>query len=184
MDRSETTPQAAEHDRECPACERFRRQAPQPVAFSLVPAHGDGWHQWGASLLRLLQRHGHGPTQVIVIEQPDVTDRYVQLLIGHGVCHAEASSNVYLRGESRLTRDHHTLLGHLGWRPPRSHRDDHDGLPVNWMLPLVHDDWQEVTEVLLATIAGIFGFEEDRRIDIQSFLADHPCVDCFPDVPE
>ncbi len=183
MDHSHTTPRSADHDQQCAACERFRRQSPAPTEFAVVPSQGGGWHQWGASLLRLLQRHGHGPTQVIVIEQPDVTDRYVQLLIGHGVCHAEASSNVYLRDSSRLTRDHHTLLCYLGWLPPRSHRDDRDGLPVNWMLPLVRDDWQEVTELLLATIAGVFGFAEDRRVHVLSFMADHPCADCFPDVP-
>ena len=60
---------------------------------------------WSAALLRLLRRVGSEPTRVIIITQSLLTDRYVQVLIGHGIAHAEAGSNVYLTGESRLSAD-------------------------------------------------------------------------------
>ena len=87
-------------------------------------------------------------------------DRYVQMLIGHGIGHAEASSNVYLRGASRLSADHEDLLRLLGWTPPMHDADDPDELPANWTLPLVKGDWQDLVEVLLATIVGVFGFDQ------------------------
>lgn len=78
---------------------------------------------WSAALLRLLQRVGPEPTQVIIITQPLLNDRYVQLLVGHGIAHTEVGSNVYLMGDSRLSADQEELLALLGWQAPTSDVD-------------------------------------------------------------
>jgi hypothetical protein len=75
----------------------------------------------------------------------------VQVLIGHGIAHAEASSNVYLEGESRLSLDQEHLLAELGWQRPQRDDDDPEEMPANWFLPRIHRDWQYLTEMLVAT---------------------------------
>ena len=82
---------------------------PRGIASDHPPTHphfstprGGGWRTWSEALLRLLERMGHQPTQSVIIHQRLLNNRYVQLQIGHGVAHAEASSNVYLTGDWRL----------------------------------------------------------------------------------
>lgn len=128
-------------DGECATCGQLRREGPDTHTFEVVPADGGGWSMWSAALLRLLRRVGSEPTRVIIITQSLVTDRYVQVLIGHGIAHAEVGSNVYLTGESRLSADQEELLALLGWQAPISEVDVPGGMPANWTVPLVHGDW-------------------------------------------
>ncbi len=87
-------------EEDCAKCAQLRAEGPDPVDFAISPADGGGWYEWAAALFRLFRRIGQNPTQAVVIHQEPVTGRYVQLLIGHGIAHAEASSNVYLAGGS------------------------------------------------------------------------------------
>jgi hypothetical protein len=117
---------------------------------------------------------------VVIVEQPDTNGRYVQLLIGHGRALVEASSNDYLLDESRLTADHEELLGLLGWQWEGTDADEPDGEPANWTLPEVRADSPDLVEILLATIVGVFGFDEHTPVQVRTFMVDDPCRDCFP----
>ncbi len=163
---------------DCPTCEQLLLEGPDPQTFDVAPADGGGWSMWSAALLRLLRRVGSEPTRVIIITQPLLNDRYVQVLIGHGIAHAEVGSNVYLMGDSRLSADQEELLTLLGWQPPTSDVDDSDDMPANWTLPLVRGDWGHLTEMFASTIIGILGFSEHLPVEVHSFGADHPCRDC------
>ena len=163
---------------ECSTCEQLRLEGPDTHTFDVVPADGGGWSMWSAALLRLLRRVGSEPTRVIIITQSLLTDRYVQVLIGHGVARAEVGSNVYLTGESRLSPDQEELLTLLGWQAPVSDVDIPGGKPANWTLPLVHRDWQHLAEMFASAIIGILGFSEHLPVEVHSFGADHPCRDC------
>jgi hypothetical protein len=169
---------ARAEEAECSTCEQLRPEEPDTHTFEVVPADGGGWSMWSAALLRLLQRVGHEPTRVIIITQPLLTNRYVQLLIGHGIAHAEVGSNIYLTGESRLSADQEELLTILGWQAPTSDVDARDEMPANWTLPLVHGDWQHLTEMFASTMIGILGFSEHLPIEVVAFGADNPCRDC------
>jgi hypothetical protein len=163
----------------CSACRQLRLEGQAPIDFVVVPGAGGGWHQWAAALARLLGRIGTGPTQALIIGQRPFTQRYVQMLIGHGQAHVEASSNVYLEDGSRLSPEHEELLARIGWRVPN---EADDALPANWTLPLVRGGWDDLVEVVLATVAGVFGFDERLAVQVHTFQADHPCRDCFPEV--
>lgn len=163
---------------ECSTCERLQREGPDTHSFDVVPADGGGWSMWSAALLRLLRRVGSEPTRVIIITQTLLTDRYVQVLVGHGIAHAEVGSNVYLTGESRLSTDQEELLTLLGWQAPVSDVDVSGGMPANWTLPLVHGDWQHLTEIFASTMIGILGFSEHVPVELRAFGADNPCRDC------
>lgn len=164
--------------RGCPTCRQLRFDGPDEHCFVVSPAEGGGWELWSAALLRLLQRIGHQPTQAIIISQPVVNDRYVQALVGHGIAHAEVGSNVYLTGESRLSADHEELLTLLGWLSPESDTDAPGHMPANWHLPLVDGDWKFLVEMLVSTMVGILGFEEQLPVEVRSFGADNPCRAC------
>jgi hypothetical protein len=159
-------------------CEQLRFEGPDTHTFEVVPADGGGWSMWSAALLRLFRRVGHEPTQAIIITQPLLTDRYVQVLIGHGLAQAEVGSNVYLTGESRLSVEEEELLTLLGWQAPTADGDAPDELSANWTLPLVHGDWQHLTEMFATTMIGILGFSEPLPIEVITFGADHPCREC------
>ena len=105
---------------ECAACVPLRAVGPDMHTFELAPADGGGWEMWSAALLRLLQRVGHEPTRAIIISQPFLNDRYVQVMVGHGIANAEVGSNVYLTGDSRLSNDQEELLALIGWQEPAS----------------------------------------------------------------
>ncbi len=160
----------------------MRFEGPDEHCFAVAPAKGGGWEVWSAALLRLLQRIGHQPTQAVIISQPDVNDRYAQVLIGHGVAHAEVGSNVYLTGESVLSVDHEELLSLLGWLGPEWNIDAPGEMPANWHLPLVDGDWLYLVETLASTMVGILGFVEQLPVEVRSFGADNPCRKCsWPD---
>ena len=163
---------------ECSTCEQLRFEGPDTHTFEVVPADGGGWSMWSAALLRLLRRVGYGPTRVIIITQPLLTDRYVQTLVGHGIAQAEVGSNVYLMGDSRLSANQEELLALLGWQAPISDVDVPGGMPANWTLPLVRGDWQHLTEMFASTMIGILGFSEHLPVEVMAFGADNPCRDC------
>jgi hypothetical protein len=175
---------ASADEAECSVCEQLRFEGPDTHTFDVVPADGGGWSMWSAALLRLLQRVGHEPTRAIIITQPLLTERYVQVLVGHGIAHAEVGSNVYLTGPSRLSADQEELLALLGWQPPASDVDDPGAMPANWTLPLVHGDWTYLTEMFASTMIGILGFSEHLPVELHAFGADHPCRECsWSDAP-
>jgi hypothetical protein len=169
-------------EQDCSVCMQLRLEGARPVDFEVAPAAGGGWPRWGAALTRLFTRVGHNPTQALIVEQPSCTSRYVQLLIGHGQAHAEAASNVYLKDDSRLSAEQEELLARIGWRAPACDFDDREEMPANWTLPLVSGDWQGLAQMVLATIAGVFVFDERQGVKVVTFQADHPCIECFPQV--
>lgn len=167
----------------CALCDKLRGERPARVVYARAPRLGGGWPEWAVAVEGMLRAIGHGPTNVVLITQDVLTQRYVQLLIGHGVAHAEASSNAYLRGSSRLAADQERLLGLLGWSAPTRRIDRPGDMPTNWALPPFEGAWDELVEVLLATIVGVFGFNENVPVIVTTFMADHPCPACFPTVP-
>lgn len=175
-----TTPSAPEP--ECSTCRQLRAEGPDELRFVVAPADGGGWQPWSAALLRLLERIGHQPTQVMIISQPLLNDRYVQTLIGHGFAYAEVGSNVFLTGKSRLSADHEELLTLLGWLSPDSDTDTGPDAPgemlANWRLPLVDGDWLSLVEMFVGTMVGILGFAEQLPVEVRSFGAENPCREC------
>lgn len=163
---------------ECTPCAVIRAARIPDQTYVVTPHDGGGWQVWCAALLRLLRKVGHGPTLAMIISQPDIGNRYVQVLIGHGIAHPEASSNVYHLGDSVLSDEQHELLDMLGWTPPAFDRDDQSAMPSNWTLPLVHGDWGYLVEMLTATMIGIFGFSEHLPVEVHSFVATNPCASC------
>jgi hypothetical protein len=63
---------------------------------------------------------------------------------------------------------------------PAADDDEPEDTPANWTLRLVHGDWPDLVEVLLATIVGVFGFTERAPVQVRTFMVDDPCRDCFP----
>lgn len=166
----------------CPVCRQLRLEGPPDRTYVVEPASGGGWGTWSTALLRLLRRIGSDPTQALIIEQPAAGDRYVQALIGHGIAHAETSSNVYLDDESRLSDQQEDALRQLGWHAPDRDYDDPDEMPANWYLPLIHGDWPYLADMLATTAIGVLGFDEHGPVVLRTFAAQNPCRDCsWPD---
>lgn len=168
----------APEDGECSVCRQLVVDGHPATNFVVVPASGGGWPAWATALLRYLRRIGNQPTRAVIFSQPTINARYVQMQIGHGLAHAEASSNVYLPEDSKLSADDERLLRELGWRVPAADVDDPDEYPANWSLPLVHGDWNYLVEMSLATLVGVFGFFVTHGIRIDTFGCDSPCRDC------
>ncbi len=132
-------------------------------------------------MLRLVERIGHQPTRAIVIGQPLAGQRYVQVLVGHGLAYAETGSNVYLTGDSRLSTDDEALLSMFGWVAPAG-ADQAAEHSANWTLPLIRGDWQYLIEMLLVTMVSVLGFDSHLPVEVRSFGCQHPCRDCsWPD---
>lgn len=167
----------------CPVCRQFRKASSlYRSGYTVIPSDGGGWMQWSAALLRLLERTSNEPTRALIIQQPDRTDRYVQMLVGHGIAHVEASSNTYLEGASRLSGVDERLLTLLGWVAPNPHSSNPADVSTNWTLPLIHGDWTNLVETVTATLVGIFRFSEQLPVELSMFLADRPCRSCsWPD---
>jgi hypothetical protein len=163
----------------CAVCVQLRLEASDELNYELAPAAGGGWHEWAAALVRLLRRVGGEPARALIITQDPVTQRYVQMQIGHGVARVEASSNAYLLGRSCLSDDEEELLNRIGWRAPVSEVDQPDEYPSNWTLPRVCGCWDDLTEVILATIVGVFGFIDSVPVKVQAFQLERACRDCF-----
>lgn len=162
----------------CQVCRQLRLEGPDDREYRVVPSKGGGWQAWSAALLRLFQRIGSHPTQALIVNQDARTDRYVQVLIGHGIAHAEASSNVYLMDDSRLSPEQEELLAALGWQTPPAAEDDPDKMPANWYLPRIEGDWTYLVEMFLATMVGVFGYDEHAPVSIRTFAAENPCKKC------
>ncbi len=160
---------------DCDDCVTMRRLA-RLATFSMAPTAGGGWALWTAALGRLVQRLGAGPSHCIVITQP-TTLRYVQLIVGHGNAHLEASSNHYLRGRARLTQSHARTLRRLGFRPFRELPRSID-LPHNWWQDLPSVDSREVAAIAVATMVDVLGFVANRPVRLDHFGHDHPCPSC------
>ncbi len=168
---------------DCPVCRQLRLEGPDERTYVVAPSDGGGWTLWSGALLRLFRRIGSQPTQAVIIDQPMLFDRYVQVLVGHGIAHAEASSNVYLAGASKLSADAEQTLAKLGWRAPEADHDDPDEMPANWYVSSIRGDWQYLVELLVATM-GLLGFDEHLPIQVRTFAAENPCRACsWPDEP-
>jgi hypothetical protein len=59
----------------CADCQRILWHRSPEQAYSIAPADGGGWEQWGVALLRLFERIGHQPTQAVIITQESFTQR-------------------------------------------------------------------------------------------------------------
>jgi len=157
----------------------LRLDAADEVEYLVAPAGGGGWAEWAAALRRLLRRIGHEPARAVIISQDPCTGRYVQMQIGHGMAYTEASSNAYLMDDSQLSDEEEELLAKIGWRAPADEVDVPDEYPANWTLPLVYGDWEKLIEVILATVVGVFGFDERVPVKVHTFQLDRACKDCF-----
>ena len=163
---------------DCSVCRQLRLEGPDEHTFVVVPARGGGWHAWSVALLRLFQRMSSQPTQAVIISQPGPNSRYVQAQIGHGIAHAEVSSNVYLSGEWRLSEEYEALLLQLGWLAPLRDHDDPHEMPSNWHLPRIHGDWPHLVEMFLAVMVGLLEFDEYLPVEVRSFMCANPCRAC------
>jgi hypothetical protein len=162
----------------CPECAAIRRQTPMPTTFRVAPLAGGGWMPWRNAVVRLMHHMATQPTHALIIGQPGRNQRYVQAQIGWGIGLAQASSNVYLMGRSRLSARKEQQLVELGWLPPHSDRDAPDAYPANWGLPLVDGDWDRLGDLFLATITKVFAFRGDLPVEVRTFLCDNPCAHC------
>ena len=167
---------------DCPVCRQLLLEGPDTQTFVVAPADGGGWHQWSAALLRLVRRIGSEPTRALIVSQQPLTQRYLQCLIGHGIAEVQASSNVYLRGSSRLSTGEEALLARLGWQPPDRDHDDPELMPANWWVPRIAGDWPALVELLSATAIVALGFDERFPVSVHTFGCDRPCRACsWPD---
>ena len=176
--KANSEPREPDTGENCPECQRLRAEWRDPVPFLVAPADGGGWKAWAAALLRYFERHGPGPTQVVIICQPVRSERYVQMEIGHGFAHAEVGSNVYLMGDSRLSDTAEAALATVGWLPPDFDCDDQDEKPSNWRLPLLFDDWPHLTEMLVTTMIGVLEFDEAAETEMRIFRQHNACRNC------
>ena len=145
--------------------------------YTVAPRDGGGWPAWTAALARLLVRLTVAPAHcLIVTQQPN--ERYVQLMLGHGHAHLEASSNEYLLGDFRLGASDEAALASLGFRHPEE-LGDHSGLPENWWIDHHVADPVRITQLLSTTLQSVMGFDERWPVTIEVFGADSPCEACF-----
>jgi T3SS (YopN, CesT) and YbjN peptide-binding chaperone 3 len=145
--------------------------------YSVAPADGGGWPAWTAAFTRLLGRLAVGPTHCVVVTQ-EPNQRYVQMMLGHGHAHLEASSNAYLVGDFRLAESDEAALADLGFLHPDDLADD-SGLPENWWIDHDVADPTHIAQLLTATVRNVMAFDEHWPVTIDVFGADSPCEVCF-----
>jgi hypothetical protein len=145
--------------------------------FDVAPAPGGGWLVWSHALARLLARLSVQPAHCVVITQ-EPNQRYVQLIIGHGHAHVQASSNTYLEGDFRLGPTEEAQLRLLGFNSPDELDDDHLG-PHNWWFDQASVDPFDLAELLGRMLMSITAFDSRWPIHIEVFGADSPCDACF-----
>ena len=145
--------------------------------YSVAPHDGGGWRAWTASFTRLLARLVVGPVHCLVITQ-EPNQRYVQVMLGHGHAHLEASSNAYLAGDFRLGESEEQVLTTLGFEHPSTLGDDR-GLPENWWSDHDVADPVHIARLLSTTLQSVMAFEEHWPVSIDVFGADSPCEACF-----
>ena len=146
-------------------------------SYSVAPASGGGWTAWTAALVRMLTLLRDEPTHCITIAQ-EPNQRYVQLMIGHGHAHVEASSNTYLTGDFRLGPSEEALLRSFGFRHPDA-LDPRSSVPRNWWFEEDHADPLSIAETLTATMSSVMCFDDRWPIAINLFGADAACAACF-----
>lgn len=135
----------------------------------LVPASTGGWLQWSAALTRILRSLDSTRPGCVVIDQPERSQRFVQVIVTTDETVIEASGNAYLAGVSQLNGVEERLLALLGYTEDgagHGHRAESSG---NWRLPIEHGDWITTVETVTATLVGIFGFSEQLPVRVQSF---------------
>lgn len=145
--------------------------------YSVAPRDGGGWSAWTAALTRLLTRMATGPAHCVVITQ-EPNQRYVQLMLGHGHAHLEASSNTYLEGDFRLGETEKQTLATLGFEHPGTLGDDRE-LPENWWSDHDVADPVWIAQTVTTALLGVMGFDERWPVAIAVFGADSPCEACF-----
>lgn len=144
--------------------------------FAIAPTRGGGWSAWAEAFTRLLDRLAGGPAHCIIITQ-EPNQRYVQLMVGHGHAHVEASSNHYLIGDFRLDEREEHLLEAIGFESPAT-VDTHSGMPLNWWRDEEHVDAEAVAGLVLTTLTAVAGFDPHHPVSIAVFGADSPCEVC------
>lgn len=153
----------------------------QDRTYTLAPASGGGWPAWTAAFTRLLIRLVVEPTHCVIVTQ-EPNQRYVQLMIGHGHAHVEASGNTYLWGDFRLGPSEERLLDTLGFQHP-DRLDPRHSLPQNWWFDDERADPCRIADVLTAAMIGVMAFDVHWPITISIFGASAPCAWCFWEQP-
>lgn len=143
--------------------------------FEVAPASGGGTAAWATAFGRLVSRLAALPTHCVVVTQHP-NQRYVQLLVGHGRVHAEASSNRFLEGDFRLGPSEGEYLRILGFTAP-SDAADPEG-PCNWVFDRPAADPISVADVLAHTMVAVMCFDERHPVTIEVFGAAEPCEVC------
>ncbi len=161
----------------CSTCWYLSMESPEPRRYAMAPSRSGGWKGWAMGLANLFRRIGDDPLQVFIVQQPEVSDRYLQGLIGHGLAWVEVSSNHYLTGSSRLTVANERQLLALGWQPP-SPANVARGLPNNWWRPIVNGEWPQLACLLATTAATAVEFSEHELVELKTFTAANPCRAC------
>ena len=140
-----------------------------PNESQQVPASIGGWLQWSAALTRVLRSLDPNRPGCVVIDQPERSQRFVQVIVTPEYTHIEASSNAYLAGASQLNGVEERLLVLLGYAEGRPGHGHPAEASSNWTLPIEHGDWITVVETVTATLVGIFGFSEQLPVRMQAF---------------
>lgn len=146
-------------------------------SYSIAPARGGGWAAWTTAFARLLTRLVLEPTHCLVVTQ-EPNQRYVQMLLGHGHAHVEASGNRYLTGDHRLDATEERLLQSLGFRPAGELPPESTG-PYNWWFDVDVADPVAIADVLTVAIRSVMRFDQRYPITIEVFGAAAVCEFCF-----
>ena len=156
----------------------FERDGAAPRTFEVAPDSGGGWTSWAVALGRLLTRLVDRPTQYVVITQ-EHNQRYVQLALGHGNVRVEATSNIYLKGDFRLSAAEEERLGALGFRSPWDDVELEDAEPENWWFEelSVGGDARPVliAERVVSTMTTVSAFDSRYPVTITMFGHDDAC---------
>ena len=163
-------------DQESCSCEA-ERALTSAQSFTVAPATGGGWPAWTSAFTRLLVRLAVEPTHCVVVTQ-EPNPRYVQLMVGHGHAHVEASSNTYLEGDFQLSPTEERLLEQLGFQHP-DRLDPESTFPENWWFDVDDADPVRLAEILAAAMIGVMAFDARWPLTIEVFGADSPCNACF-----
>jgi T3SS (YopN, CesT) and YbjN peptide-binding chaperone 3 len=151
------------------SCE-LERARTVDAELELLPELGrHEWRGWTRALSELLGGLADGPVHVLILTQP-VSERYVQLVVGHGTARVEASSNAHLRGD-RLSAHDERRLASLGYRRP-------DAASPYWALEEAVGLPEQLAELVAHTLVGIFGFDATSPLAVGRFGADRPCRSC------
>jgi hypothetical protein len=155
-------------------CDAARDRTLDQQRFEVAPAPGGGWVAWAVSFGRLLARLIDLPTHCVVVTQRP-NQRYVQVMLGDGRAHLEASGNEFLEGDFRLGETEHEHLHALGFDAPDEGAPD--SVP-NWWMDHPDADPFAVADLLTHTMVAVMGFDDGWPVTIELFGADQPCAVC------